>query len=198
MKTADPASEQPTSEPTPEGTPAWPRYGVMASTYAVEQRREGPSRPVVAGAGRVFATHAEAVMAVGAAEDVEELIPLALRRWRREHQMSQRAAAAQLDVPPGQFARAESSPAQLKLGTVVSLLRSAGYALRVVDADGIPLAGDVRAAEALPRTRAGARFPATAAVVRLGGEPRWMAERGQSFQLRGPQWTGERRPGQYP
>lgn len=187
-----------TEPPCPEGAREWPRYGVLASIYAAEQRRQRPSVPVVAGTGRVFATHAAAVMAFRAAPDVEELIPLALRRWRRENGLSQRAAAARLQVPPARVARAESSPAGLKLGTVVALLRNSGYDLQVVRADGIPLAESVRAAEALPRTRTGSRFPATADVVRLGREPRWMAERGQSFQLRGPQWTGEKRPGHYP
>lgn len=194
METSDPSIDR----PWPTTAPEWPRYGVLASIYAAELRRQRSDTPVVAGTGRVFATHAAAVMAVRAAGDVDELIPIALRRWRQEHRLSQRSAAAQLEVPPGWIARAESLPAQLKLGTVVSLLRSAGYALQVVREDGIPLAEDVRAAEALPRTRTGARFPATAEVVRLDGEPRWMAERGHSFQRRGPQWTGEKRPGQYP
>ena len=126
------------------------------------------------------------------------LVPEALRRWRTQSGHSQRAAAQVLGVTPGLVARAESRPWVLKMESVLSVLRPAGYDLVVVDQDGVPLAEDLRSEEVLARTASGRRFPATSEVVRLTNEPRWMAKRGQSFQSHGPQWTGERRPGQYP
>ena len=176
----------------------WPRYGVLAAAYAAELRRIAPDVPVVAGTGRVFATYASELVAVRESASVEELVPVALRRWRKHGGLSQREAAGSLGVARSQIARAESQPGMLKLDSLLSLLRAVGYDLLVVDRDGTRLSDDLSAEEVLPRTRAGRRFPATSDVVRLSNEPRWLAERGQAFQSHGPQWTGERRPGQYP
>lgn len=176
----------------------WPRYGVPAATYAAHLRRESPEVPVVAGTGRVYGTYAEGTVAGRRSARVEDLIPIALRRWRKQQGLSQRAAAEALAVGPGVIVRAESAPEGQKLGVLVSLLREIGYDLQVVAADGARLSDSLTAAELFARTRSGRRFSAAAEVVRLTNEPRWMAERGDSFQTHGPQWTGERRPGQYP
>ncbi|RIK14959.1 MAG: hypothetical protein DCC50_09625 [Acidobacteria bacterium] len=175
----------------------WPRYGILAAAYAA-QLRETVRHPVVAGTGLVFGTYAEQLTRVRGSATVEDLVPVALRRWRKQSGYSQRVAAQVLGVTPGLVARAESRPWVLKMESVLSVLRPAGYDLVVVDQDGVPLAEDLRSEEVLARTASGRRFPATSEVVRLTNEPRWMAKRGQSFQSHGPQWTGEKRPGQYP
>lgn len=176
----------------------WPRYGVLAAAYAAERRRAAPHIPVVVGTGLVFATYAEALVQARTATPVEELVPVALRRWRKALGLSQRAAADLLDVSPGVVARAEARPGALKLCSLLSLLRVAGYELQLVERDGTPFTDDLRAEEILAWTAAGRRFSATREVVRLTSEPRWMAERGEGFVTQGPQWTSERRPGQYP
>lgn len=176
----------------------WPPYGVSAAVYATELRRTAPDVPVVAGRGRVFGTYAADTVAAREAALVEDLIPVALRRWRKQEGLSQRAAAELLDVGLGVVFRAEAQPDGQKLGTLVSLLRQIGYDLQVVSAEGSTLSDDLKAEEIFARTRSGRRFAGASEVVRLTNEPRWMAERGQSFQTHGPQWTGERRPGQYP
>lgn len=175
-----------------------PRYGVLAAAYAAELRRLSPERPVVAGTGRVFATYAAELLEARAAARAEDVVPVALRRWRKSRGLSQRAAAEALEVSASLVSRAESRPGVLKVGALLALLRSAGYDLAVVDREGVSLAEDLRAEEILARTRDGRRFSGTKDVVRLSNEPRWLAERGQSFQTHGPQWTGEPRPGQYP
>lgn len=175
----------------------WPRYGLQASAYAAQLRDERPGVPVTAGTGLVYPTWCrELARAIGEAE-VEDLVPIALRRGRSAAGLSQRAAAQAWGVAHARLARAEVRPAELKLGTVLDLLRAAGHDLQVVDADGSPL-GDLRAGEVLARTGNGRRLPAGREAVRLTHEPRWMAERGESFVAEGPQWTTERRAGQYP
>lgn len=175
-----------------------PRYGVLAVLYAAELRRTSPGVPVVAGTGMVFATYAAELIAARECALAEDLVPVAVRRWRKDRGLSQRAAAEALGVPLSLVVRAESRPGVLKLGSVLSLLRLVGHDLVVVDEDGRSPSHDMRADEALARTVTGRRFPATSEVVRLTNEPRWMAERGDSFLTCGPQWTGESRPGKYP
>ena len=176
----------------------WPRYGVLAAKHAAEVRRSTPGVPVVAGTGKVFPTYADALIAAREAAATEDLVPVALRRWRKLRGLSQRQAATTLGVDRNLIARAEYRAGLLKLGSLLALLRQAGYDLIVVDNRGALLADDLKPHEVWARTGSGRNFPATSEVVRLTNEPRWMAERGQSFQSHGPQWTGERRPGQYP
>lgn len=147
------------------------------------------------GHGLVYPTYVEEFATARDEATVEDLIPVALRRWRRREALSQRDAAAVLEIAPAQLGRAESRPGQLKLHNVLELLRASGHDLQVVDVDGTPVLDSLRREELLARGVRG-RFAATADVVQLTKEPRWMAERGQSYLQQGPQWTGESRPGQ--
>lgn len=173
-------------------------YGVLAASYAAHLRRMQPQVPVVAGTGMVHPTGCEDLLQAREQVRVEDVVPLALRRWRKAGGLSQREAAAALGVPESRVARCEADPGRLKLETVLALLRAAGYDLQVVDREERSPLSDLRADELLARTLRGSRFRAAGEVVRLTREPRWLAERGESYLSEGPLWTSERRPGSYP
>lgn len=171
---------------------------MVAAAHAAYLRQRDPHIPVVAGTGMVHPTGCEDLLQARRLAGVEDLVPVALRRWRKAEGLSQRDAAVSLEVPASRVARCEAQPGRLKLETVLALLRAAGYDLQVVhQEDHSPLA-ELRADELLARTRTGSRFRATGEVVRLTGEPRWLAERGETYLTEGPLWTSERRPGRYP
>src|SRR5690625_6060254 len=88
-----------------------------------------------------------------------EQVGLALRAYRREHGLSQRAFAQLITVPQATVARLERSADRCSLATVCSVLARTGYALAVVDGDGVP--GTERGgADRVARYRHRRRFPA--------------------------------------
>jgi len=125
-----------------------------------------------------------------------EQVGLALRAYRRERGLSQRALAEAMGVPQPTVARLERSPGRCSLDTVLDLLATTGHTLVVVGADGRPITQwdptDLHA-----RDRSGRRFPAHRDVRPVepgsfrpgwwilheyfgtgecGPEPRWTAE----------------------
>lgn len=127
----------------------------------------------------------------------DEQVGLALRSYRREHGLSQRAFAEAVEVAPATVARLERSALSCSLGKVSELLAATGHSLAVVDADGQPVTTwdttDLRA-----RDRSGRRFPANRKVkplrVQAAGGPQWWLY--HEFFGTGecgpqPEWTAE-------
>ncbi|HLV04118.1 helix-turn-helix transcriptional regulator [uncultured Georgenia sp.] len=104
-----------------------------------------------------------------------EQVGLALRAYRREHGLSQRAFAQLITVPQATVARLERSADRCSLATVCSVLARTGYALAVVDGDGVPVT-EWDVTDLVARDRSGRRFPAHRTV--------WPVEPGRL----GPVW----------
>ncbi|MEO7070784.1 MAG: hypothetical protein ABI131_09865 [Nostocoides sp.] len=139
----------------PEDEPA-----PVGSTHALARKR-----------GRSWPTLVRELTRARAGADVTVLVGLAVRAGRRRLGQSQRGFAGQLGLGRGVVERLETNPSTVPFGTVVSVLREAGFELGVVTGDGSRLLapGDFASSEFIARDWGGRRFPAHAEVSRADG-----------------------------
>lgn len=109
--------------------------------------------------------HAEPSLALEAADlrrdlRLPDIVPIAIRRYRREHRLSQRALAAEMGWSRSLVARAETTPMRLSLGQLLRIVTHSGHQLVVTTADGTPFDPvDASTPELLARDAAGRRLP---------------------------------------
>lgn len=101
-----------------------------------------------------------------------EQVGLALRAFRREHGLSQRALADRWGLCQALVARVERRAGELSMDTSLALLARAGMTMAVLDGEGMPVV-DWEPTDLAATDRGGRRFPAHRTVRASPHGPTW-------------------------